>query len=221
MQPAIVTPRNSPFPGSKVKITGWKVENIGILVDLQNTENSPYVGENLWYELDKWDESGLFCRLREEYGIEYDMTCAKTGRLWQGQYHDFGETPVMLPGFTHFSSIGLFTACDLDYTYSGTSRSALEEIRDWLHDEDTNNSHFLYEIEDNWLSKIDRSYKPQKLGHIVSAADTAAYVTLYHRTIYPFWGDVNSDVLAKYVDLDEISDELADLLNYTKTQTSS
>jgi hypothetical protein len=126
----------------------------------------------------------------------------------------------MLPGFTHFSSIGLFTACDLDNTYSGTLRSALKEIRDWLHDEDSNDSHFLYEIDDNWLSKVDRMYKPQKVGHIVSVAATMAYVNQYHGAIYPFWGDVNSDDLAKYVDLDEISDELADLLNYTKTRTN-
>jgi hypothetical protein len=52
MQPAIVTPRNSPVPGSKVHVTGWRVEGVGMLVDLQNSDNSPYMGEALWYELD-------------------------------------------------------------------------------------------------------------------------------------------------------------------------
>ena len=58
-------------------------------------------------------------------------------------------------------------------------------------------------------------------GRIVSATDTAEYVTMYHGDIYPFWGDWNSDVLATYVDLDEISDELAWLLEYTKANTAN
>ena len=148
------------------------------------------------------------------------MTCAKTGRLWQGQYHVYGATPVMVQNCTTSTSLSLFTTTDLDPSWdNGTSRSALYEIRDWLRHHIDNNFR-RYDVPQNWINLHNGTYAPQKLGHIVCASDTAAYITMYHGEIFPFWGDVNSDVIAQYVDLSEISQELVELLNYTITQTN-
>jgi len=223
MQPAIVTPRESPVPvhlyvpGCDVALTAWRVESVGMLVELVSSDNYPYLGDILWAELDHSYESKLFRRLREKHEVEYYMTCEKTGLLWEGMYHVFGATPVNSPNFNTSVSLGLFTTTDtvpgLD---NGTSRSALYEIRDWLRYHIDNNFR-CYDVPKNWINIRNGTHAAQKLGDIVCARDTAAYIALYHGEIVPFWGDMYSDIIAKYVDLNEISQELADLLNYTIT----
>ncbi len=101
-------------PGSHVAITAWKVEGVGMLVELLSYDNYPYLGNTLWIELDHFYESKLFRRLREKHEVEYYMTCTKTGLLWEGMYHVFGTTPVNSPNYTSSVSLGLFTTTDLD-----------------------------------------------------------------------------------------------------------
>ena len=129
-------------------------------------------------------------------------------------YHVFGATPVNAPNYTTSVSLGLFTTTDLDPGWDNhTSRCALHEIQHWLRDESRKRSRKLglgytflrYEVPQNWFNLRNGTYAPQKLGHIVCARDTAAYITMYHGEIFPFWGDVYSDVIAQYVDLSEIS----------------
>ena len=139
MQPAIVTPPASPVPvqmyvpGSHVAITAWKVEGVGMLVELLSNDNYPYLGTTLWIELGHFYESKLFRRLRQKHKVEYYMTCKKTGLLWEGKYHVFGATPVNSPNYHSPVTLGLFNTTDLDPSWdNGTSRSALYEIRDWL-----------------------------------------------------------------------------------------
>ena len=58
MQPAIVTPRESPVPfhlyvpGCDVALTAWRVEGVGMLVELVRSDNYPYLGDILWTEFD-------------------------------------------------------------------------------------------------------------------------------------------------------------------------
>ena len=125
MQPATVTPRNSPFPGSKISITVWRVENIGMLVEFVNADWSPYLGDTLWSELSLGDNFPLYRRLEEHYSIEYSMTCAKTGRLWEDYYHIFGTEPVIVSSYKTSTTLGLFTT-DTD---SNTYLSALNDMR--------------------------------------------------------------------------------------------
>ena len=223
MQPAIVTPRESPVPvhlyasGYDVTLTAWRVEGVGMLVEIVSSDNYPYLGDILWTELDHYYDSKLFRRLRKKHDVEYYMTCEKTGLLWEGMYHVFGATPVNSPNFATSVSLGLFTTTDLDPgRTNGTSRSALYAIRDWLvYHKD--NTFRRYDVPQNWINLLNGINALQKLGHIVCARDTAAFITMYHGEIFPFWGDVYSDVIAQYVDLSKISQELADLLNYTIT----
>ncbi len=87
-------------------------------------------------------------------------------------------------------------------------------MRSWLQSEENNPSGLIFETPIHWINLLNHSDMPQKLGFLLSPADTKKYIALYYE-IYPSWGDVNSEVLDLYVDLTEISTELAELLHYT------
>ena len=218
MQPATVTPRNSPFPGSKIFITAWIVENVGMLVELVNPEWSPYLGDALWSELSLGDDSPLYHRLNEQYGIDYSMTSSKTGRLWEDYYYIFGTEPVLVSIYDISTTLGLFT--NIRDTGSDTYLCALNDMRSWLQSEVNNPRGLIYETPIHWINLHNHSEAPQKLGFLVSPVDTKKCITLCYGEVYPYWGDVNSNILALYVDLTEISTELAELLNYTIQTTN-
>ena len=144
------------------------------------------------------------------------MTCEKTGRLWEESYFVYGTDPVLVHNYNTPTTLGLFTTTE----DCATCLCALTEIRRWLETETRNPGGIIYETPTQWLIPLNHSLTAQKLGFLLSPADTIKFITLIYGDLYPFWGDINSEQLEYFVDLSDISTELAESLHYTVHTTN-
>jgi hypothetical protein len=226
MLPVVVSPRASPDPCGPVRIYGWTVTGVGVLVELECIFGRiPYHRDNLWDEPEQKEQSELFCYLRDELGSVFEMTCFKTDRLYESviPYDDprimfeLSLIPVLFPSQTEFSKLGLFTIQQsedsLDNWKTGLEMETMQALCRWLKMRENNPGQVLFSVSPDGL------FQTNKLGSLVSATATANYIETFH-TMSPSWGDVNPEILSTYVDLGAISKELADLVGYTIPTTT-
>ena len=217
MNAVVVSPHANPNPWDMVYVSGWKVTGVGILVDLSDPDESPYGNEHLWTELTKKQESVLFCDLFENYSTEFVMTCPKTGRLYEGILEDQSLTPARFPNSTGLSKVGVFAITQyvkpVEDWKDHLEKIMLHAIAFWLNTEVNNPNMTEFRV------RINRLHETHKLGNLIDASSTTQYIKI-HNIIHPSWGDDNTGTLADYVDLEDITQELADLVGYTKTTST-
>jgi hypothetical protein len=215
MEPNRVTPRTSPQPWSSVYVSGWKVTGVGMIVDLENPDRSPYKKVHLWCELSRKDNSGLYRQLLDECSSMFEMTCAKTDCMYESRLTDQSPTPpVSIPGF---SQVGVFSITQYEEHVEEWEQhleiKTLHTIAGWLNAEGNIPDNTTFQVRLNGLNDT------HKLGSLIDENATVRYIKIYY-TLHPSWGNENREILAKLVDLGNITESVAHLVGYTKTTTT-
>jgi hypothetical protein len=158
--------------------------------------------------LKKKNESALYRHLLEDYFSEFEMSCPKTGRLYEGRLIDQSLTPVRYPGYNEFTMVGIFTIELNLEEEQGLVIKTLHAVREWLNQPENNPENIIFRVNLNGLRE------KHLLGSLVDASSTSAYIRKYFGQS-PFFGNDNPGILSSYVDLEKISVELAELVGYT------